>query len=181
MNGTEICSYVDDITLYSCDHEVKYVITRLEQNANQLTTWFLENFMKLNEEKCHLIIFGANKEKVYMHVGEAQIEESDDEKLLGITLDKKLSFKKHVQTLCKKDCQKLHALTRISIFMEPKKLKLLMKTFIMSHFSYCSLIWMFHDRNLNSKINKIHEKALRIAYKDNISRFENLFEFFRKK
>ena len=37
-----------------------------------------------------------------MHVGEAQIEESDDEKLLGITLDKKLSFKKHVQTLCKK-------------------------------------------------------------------------------
>ena len=63
MNGTEICNYADDITLYSCDHEVKYVITRLEQNANQLTTWFPEIFMKLNEEKCHLIIFGANKGK----------------------------------------------------------------------------------------------------------------------
>ena len=86
-----------------------------------------------------------------MHVGDAQIEESDDEKLLGITLDKKLSFKKHVQTLCKKASQKLHALIRISILMEPKKLKLLMKTVVKSQFNYCSLIWMFHNRNLNNK------------------------------
>ena len=102
------------------------------------------------KENCHLIIFGANKERVSMHVGEAQIEESDDEKLLGITLDKKSSFKKHAQTLCKKAIQKLHALTRISILMEPKKLKLLMKTFVMSQFSYCSLICTFHDRNLKN-------------------------------
>ena len=60
--------------------------------------------------------------------------------------------------------------------MERKKLELLMKTFVMSQFRYCSLIWMFHDRNLNNKINKIDERALRIAYKDNISSFENLLE-----
>ena len=72
------------------------MITKLEQNANHLTTWFSENHMKVNEDKCHLIFFGTSKEKANMHVGEEQIEESDDEKLLGITLDKKLSFKKHV-------------------------------------------------------------------------------------
>ena len=72
------------------------MITKLEQNAHHLTTWFSENHMKVNEDKYHLIIFGTCKEKVNMHVGEVQIEESDDEKLLGITLDKKLSFKKHV-------------------------------------------------------------------------------------
>ena len=58
--------------------------------------------------------------------------------------------------------------------MEPDKLKLLMKAFVISQFSYCPLIWMFHDRNLNNKINRIHERALRIAYKDNVSSFENL-------
>ena len=36
-----------------------------------------------------------------MNVGEVQIEESDDGQLLGKTLDKFLSFKKHVQSLCK--------------------------------------------------------------------------------
>ena len=176
MNGTEICNYADDTTLYSCDYEVRNVITRLEQGANRLTAWFPENYMKLNEDKCHFILFGASNERANVHVGEAQIEESGEEKLLGITLDKKLSFKNHVKTLCKKASQKLHALARISIYMEPEKLKLLMKTFVLSKFSYCSLIWMFHDRNLNNKINRIHERALRIAYKDNVSTFEKLLE-----
>ena len=36
----------------------------------------------------------------------------------------------------------------------------------MSQFSFCSLVWMFHDRNLNNKINIIHKRALRIAYND---------------
>ena len=41
MNGTEICNYADDTTLYSCDRVVKTVITKLEQNVNHSTTWFL--------------------------------------------------------------------------------------------------------------------------------------------
>ena len=71
MNGTEICNYADDTTLYSTDYEVKNVITRLEQDANRLTAWFPENYVKLNEDKCHLILFGASKERANIHVGEA--------------------------------------------------------------------------------------------------------------
>ena len=44
----------------------------------------------------------------------------------------------------------------------------------MSHFSYCPLVWMFHDRKSNNKINKIHERALRIIQKDSTSNFEEL-------
>ena len=87
MNGTNICNYADYATLHSCDREVENVI-KLEQHANHLATWFPDNRMKLNEGKCHLIIFGVSKEKVNICVGEVQIEESDDEKSLGITLDK---------------------------------------------------------------------------------------------
>ena len=103
MNGTEICNYADDTTLYSCDYEVRNVITRLEQDANRLTAWSPENYMKLNEDKCHFIFFGASNERANIHVGEAQIEESGKEKLLGITLDKKLSFK----TMSKRYVKKL--------------------------------------------------------------------------
>ena len=74
-----------------------------------------------------------------MHVGEVQIEESDDEKLPGITLDKKLNFRNMSKRYVKAS-PKLLALTRISIYMKSEKLKLLMKAFVMSQFSYCSLI-----------------------------------------
>ena len=57
---------------------------------------------------------------VNMRVREEQIEESDEEKLLGDTFYKKLPFKKHVLTLCKNASQKLHALTHIAIYVEPE-------------------------------------------------------------
>ena len=49
-----------------------------------------------------------------------------------------------------------------------------MKAFIEAQFSYCPLIWMFNDRNINRKINHLHERSLRIVYKDNKASFEEL-------
>ena len=46
---------------------------------------------------------------------------------------------------------------------------------LLSQSSYGPLIWMFHGRNVNNKINKIHDKALRIAFKGTSSKFEDLF------
>ena len=176
INRAEISNYADDTTIYICVSEVENVIGGLEQDVIQLSTWYPENYMKLNADKCHPMIFGEKKDKMTLHVGKAVLEESDKETLLGVTLDTKLNFKTRVQTLCKKASQKLHALSRISIFMESKKIKLMMNTFIMSQFSYCPLIWMFHDRNVNNKKNRIQERALRIAYKDNTSPYEKLLE-----
>ena len=49
-----------------------------------------------------------------------------------------------------------------------------MESFVISQFNYCPLIWMIHSRGLNNKINRIHERALRIVYDDNRSSFEDL-------
>ena len=45
-----------------------------------------------------------------------------------------------------------------------------------SQFSYAPMVWMFHDRGLNNKINKLHERALRIVYRDDVSNFEELLK-----
>ena len=60
--------------------------------------------------------------------------------------------------------------------MDSEKLKHVIKTFILSQFNYCPLVWMLSKRGLNNKINHFHEKALRIAYKDEISDFRALPE-----
>ncbi len=43
MNGTEICNYADDTTIYSCGYDIRNIIIKLEQDANHLATWFPEN------------------------------------------------------------------------------------------------------------------------------------------
>ena len=49
-----------------------------------------------------------------------------------------------------------------------------MKCFVTSQFGYFLLIWMFHGRRLNNKINSIPERALRITYQDHKSTFQEL-------
>ena len=56
------------------------------------------------------------------------------------------------------------------------KLRILLTAFITSQFKYRPLVWMFHNRQLNKKINKIQERALRITYKDAGSNFSDLLQ-----
>ena len=54
------------------------------------------------------------------------------------------------------------------------KLRLIMNVFFSSQLGYCLLIWMFHNKRYNNKINRLHERMLRIVYKDYKSSFEEL-------
>ena len=95
-------------------------------------------------------------------------------KVLGITIDNNLTFNVHVSNLCKKASQKLHALARVSGYMNLGQRRTIMKSFINCQFGYCPLVWMLHSRTLNNQINRIHERALRIVYKDYAASFDEL-------
>ena len=138
--------------------------------------WFENNSMKLNQEKCHLLVSGFKYENVWAKIGKTKIWESKKQKLLGVEIDRTLSFVEHIASLCRKAGRKLSVLARLLNFMCTNKKRVLMKAFIESQFSYCPLIWMFHSRSVNNKINHLHERSLRIVYKDNISSFEDLLK-----
>ena len=55
-------------------------------------------------------------------------------------------------------------------------MRILMKSFFDSQFSYCPLIWMFINRSSNHKINRLHKRSLLILYKDDISSFSELLQ-----
>ena len=130
--------------------------------------------MKINSDKRHLLLFGNNN--FVAKVDNFEIQSEKQQELLGVVIDSNLSFEDHINNMCKKASQKLNALARVSSYMDIHKRKLLMKSFITSQFGYCSLVWMFHSRTLNNKINSIHERSLRITYSDNISTFEELLK-----
>ena len=121
--------------------------------------------MKANADKCHLLV--SSDESCTAKIEDFSIENSTEQKLLGVKFHSNLSFESHITSLCKKASQKLHALARISHYMDLNKRRNLMKAFITSQFCYCPLIWMFH--NLNNKINRIHERALRLVYQNSLT------------
>ena len=177
IQETEICNYADDTTIYTCDIRLENVISRLENDSKIIIDWLRNSYMKLNEDKCHFMIFGERtNQEASINIGSCSVNNSKEEKLLGILIDANLSFEKHISHICQKAGNKLFALSRMSAYLGTDKLRLSMRAFVTSQFQYCPLVWMFHSRKMNNKINRLHERALRIAYKDFCSSFATLLE-----
>ena len=108
-----------------------------------------------------------------MKINSIKVEASDDVLLLGITIDKKLTFKQHIENLCRKEQYKLHALRRIKKSLTIEKANILGNAFIDSQFNYTPLLWMFCKETLCSKIWKINHKTLNVIYQSSDT-YENL-------
>ena len=75
--------------------------------------------MKLNNDKCHLLL--NSQEPNTLKVGDLHINNSVSEKLLGISFDCKLKFNKHIEDICQKASQKLNALARLAPYTGANK------------------------------------------------------------
>ena len=95
--------------------------------------------MKAIPDKFHILL-SNNDESLSVNVDDYRIFNRGSEKLLGITIDSKLSFDEHVSSLCKKASQKLHALARVAHYLDIPKQRAIMKAFINSQFGYCPLV-----------------------------------------
>ena len=89
------------------------------------------------------------------------MKNSKEQKILGVTIDNKLTFKSHIKNLCKKASQKIGALSRLSNHLNDSQKRLILNSIVKSQFSYFPLVWMFCSRTSNNMINKAHERALR--------------------
>ena len=111
-----------------------------------------------------------------MHIGPFEIKNTNCEKILVIKVDSRLNFIEHLDGIIKKASRKINALFRIIPFMNISKKRILMNSLFNSQFNYCPLVSMFHSRSITNKINRLHERILRIVYNDFKSSFKNLLE-----
>ena len=172
---SNIANYADDNSPYACAGDECSVIVQLQNDSKALLRWFANNGLKANPDKFHLILSNPD-DKYAIDIHDFKVVNSKCETLLGVKIDNNLSFEEHVTDLCNKASAKLHALSRVANYMKTEQRRIVMKYFINSQFGYCPLVWMFHSRKLNTRINKIHERSLRIVYDDNTSSFDELLK-----
>ena len=111
---TNVCNFADDTTFYACDDDVQSLVNRLEHDSYLAIEWFENNYMKLNPDKCHLLIAGHKFEIFFAQISEVKIWESSKQKLLGVLIDRNLKFDEYVSSMCDKAGQKMSILIRQS-------------------------------------------------------------------
>ena len=82
---TDLCNFADGTTFHACDMNLNFLIKRLEHDSFLAIEWFENNNMKLNQDKCHLLVSGYKNENVWANIGKEKIWESN-KKLLGLDL-----------------------------------------------------------------------------------------------
>ena len=92
-----------------------------------LFKWLIDNQMKANVSKCHLLV--NKKDEVIMRIGDMEIKNREYEKLLGIKVDTKLNFSEYLNDLISKDSRNFDALSRVMPYMSLSKKKRLVSSF----------------------------------------------------
>ena len=129
----DVCNYADDTTPYCVSMNLNDLMAKLEGAANDAVEWFRYNAMKLNSDKCHLLVCGHKFECMVCKIAKTQVIETYLVKLLGVKIESELTFNNYLKNVCKKTSQKLNALSRLCSLIPFQKRKMLMQAFFFFH------------------------------------------------
>ena len=118
----------------------------------------------------------GNHTNQLINIDQKEIKAVSKVKLLGIEIDDKLNFNHHINSICKFASNQLNTLIRLTHLLGFEERKVLVSIFVMSNFSYCSLVWNFCSAQSLNKIENLQKRALRFLLNDYDSTYEDLLE-----
>ena len=161
--------YVDDFAIWCQGREMRFIERQLQNSIKHIEKWCNNNGFAFSNNKTNCIHFcrkrGLHPEPELTLNGNS-IPVTDQLKFLGIILDKKLSFKAHIQYLKNKCSNKLNILKVLSnTFWGADRASMLSiyKALIRSHLDYGSVVYGAAKPSTLKKLDSIHNQALRLC------------------
>ena len=141
---------------------------------SNLNHWLIANKLSLNIAKTEFMIIGSRQRLLTQQNSEIniviegnEIKKVDHAKSLGLTIDDRLSWSKHIDDICKKITSGIGALKRLRPFVSTSTAIQIYKALILPHFDYCSTVWDGLSLHLNDKLQKLQNRASRVILKAN--------------
>ena len=139
---------------------LRYLKWSVEDDLNRLVDWFKANKLTLNLDKTVCVLFSnqSKPQKVTLEIGTYRLQSSDIVKFLGVLIDNKLNWNKHINFLIAKFKQNL-LLKLSNKFLNKSTNKLIYYAHMYSHITYGILIWgnMINQLSQNNPKNYKHK------------------------
>ena len=116
-------AYADDEQLYSSDKDLETLNTQLEHKLGIANNWYERNGMIVNPEKHQAMVLGVNSNYEFSFAVKNSID------LLGVTIDKDLSFNCHISQICEKVNKQFSVLKRFKNIITSNVMLRLYKAF----------------------------------------------------
>ena len=171
-----LSNYADDNNSFVTGTEIQLINQMLLSDFRTVSNWFYEKFMILKHGKCYFMsICKVTRDEDVFYYDNFTLKHSNEEEILGVTRNRKLTLHQYIKKTCREAGQKLSALLRLCpSYLDINKRKTIYTTVVKSQSNYCPLVWMFCPRRSNNLINKVQKRALRITHNDQLRNFKSL-------
>ena len=174
---SNIVNYADNIHICYKNKSTEVLCEVLRLDTNNAICWFEQNYMDANPNKFQGIILDKDvPQSIALTAQDYEIPRSNHLKVLGVTLDDKLKFDIHIDSICFSASRQINALKRLSKFLDESSRVLIYKAFVLSTFSYSPITWIFCGKRNSPKLERLQERALRFVFSDFTSTYEELLK-----
>lgn len=160
---------------YFFPDDTNYATEALNSDIERVRAFSEKHNLLLNMNKSSIILFCSESERytveelLNLKIGQVNLKFSDSVKILGLTMESKLSFTGHVKNL-RKMYIKLRLLYSNKFILNYKLRKKLCESLIMSLFTYCNGIYFpFLDLQTKNRLQVMQNNCVRFIFGLNIS------------
>ena len=161
--------FADDATFYVSATTLTDVQLQLQQDLNSTATWTKEHGMVAHPDKTKYMIIGTGQKlsrcddcTLTLFLDERKLEQTQEERLLGLDIDPTLSWSNHVTNLRKKLLKRVAVLARIKKFLPTKYRIILFNASIKPILEYCVSVWASCNVGLLDEIFKVQKRCARL-------------------
>ena len=149
--------FADDTNVFISHESKKQMETILNSELENLDIWFKTNKLSLNTEKTNFIVFQKKSdlfpnENIRLYIDNVQINRIHNTKFLGVVLDSKLTWNKHITEIENKISKNIGVISRARNILHTKELQTLYCSLILPYLNYGVLLW---GNNYQSSLNRI--------------------------
>ena len=180
--GVLISKFADDMAAWAIQKQEKRAEKLIQKHLDSLSEWCNKWKIKLNPSKTQVGLFtnSNNTKEITLNLGRVPLTVSNEIKFLGLTFDRKLTWRHHIDNVRHRMWLRINAIKAISgrnLGMQSKTLIHLYKMWIRPIALYGAPAYYSAAKTHLNKIQVIQNSALRIALRRNRrSHIEDLHE-----
>ena len=166
----QLILFADDTNIFLSDMNLDRLMSIANCELALMENWFTANKLSLNLSKTKFIIFCSSKKQcakkqVKLKLNDVEIEQVCSVKFLGVNIDERLSWDKHIQQVASKLSKNIGILAKLKYTVPQKVLCMVYNSLVLPYLSYCNLVWACNSINKLNPIIVLQKRAVRIILK----------------
>ena len=136
--------------------------------------WCQNNRLLANQNKTKTMLLTSKRraaalddDNLKIYLEDALLENVSQQKILGLCINRFLTWDAQVSNICKKVAVNLNILRKIRHFIPFYVRKMFVSAYILPHIDYCCSIWGNCKKSLLRKVQRLHKQAAYLVVNNN--------------